>query len=158
MNRTDPRGAAIRVALLRAGDETLLLGAAPDVFDDPLDPAAARAFLADPRHHIAVAIDRGRVVGFASAVHYDHPDAPHPELWINEVGVAASHEGRGLGKSLVAALLDTGRALGCRSAWVLTHRSNARAMRLYASAGGVAAEEDCVMFEFALRSGADGDG
>ena len=146
---------SVNINVLSAGDYAVLANAAPDVFDDPLDPAAARAFLADPRHHIAVAIDAGRVIGFASAVHYGHPDERHPELWINEVGVAASHEGRGLGKALVAALLEAGRALGCKSAWVLTHRSNARAMRLYASAGGVAAEEDSVMFEFALRP--DGD-
>ena len=55
-------------------------------------------FLADSRHHLAVAVDEGRVVGMASAVHYVHPDKP-PELWINEVGVAPTHRGLGIGRA-----------------------------------------------------------
>jgi aminoglycoside 6'-N-acetyltransferase I len=29
---------------------------APGVFDDPINPARAAEFLADPRHHLAVAL------------------------------------------------------------------------------------------------------
>ena len=48
-------------------------------------------------------------------------------------------------------MMDQGRALGCRQAWVLTSRSNAAAMRLYAGlAGQEASEEAQVMFEFQL--------
>lgn len=46
----------------------------PGVFDDPIIAKATSAFLADPRHHLVVAIASGTVVGFASAVHYVHPD------------------------------------------------------------------------------------
>jgi GNAT superfamily N-acetyltransferase len=102
---------------------------------------------------VAVAIDQGQVVGFASGVHYVHPDKP-AELWINEVGVAASHQGRGLGGAVVRALLQHARRLGCREAWVLTDRTNSAAMRLYASTGGLEAEGDHVMFNFDL--GRDG--
>src|SRR5262245_22590933 len=108
----------------------MLDNVAPGVFDDPIDWPATRAFLSDPRHHLAVALDANVVVGFASAVHYVHPDKPTPELWINEVGVAQTHQGRGVGKALIAALLELGRALGCAEAWVLTDRDNERAMRL----------------------------
>ena len=83
-----------------------------------------------------VAIDAGQVVGFASGVDYLHPDKP-PELWINEVGVAPSHQGQGLGKRLMACLLDHGRTLGCANAWVLTDHGNAAARSLYVAAGGV---------------------
>jgi len=65
-----------------------------EVFDNPINAEWTREFLADPRHHIAVAIDDGLVVGFASGVHYIHPDKP-AELWINEVGVAPAHRRRG---------------------------------------------------------------
>jgi aminoglycoside 6'-N-acetyltransferase I len=88
-------------------------------------------------------------VGFASAVHYIHPDKPS-ELWINEVGVAPTHRRRGLAKDLLRALFDAGRALGCREAWVLTDRSNEAAMRLYAEVGGIEAPGDTVMQEFRL--------
>ena len=140
----------IEDSLHRMPITTQLLTAA-DVFDDPIDPRAAAEFLADPRHHIAVALDAGVVVGFVSAVHYVHPDKPAPEMWINEVGVAASHRGQGVGRAVVAAMLDRARALGCTEAWVLTERDNPAAMRLYASGGGVEAPSDSVMFTFRLK-------
>jgi ribosomal protein S18 acetylase RimI-like enzyme len=140
----------VEVRLLRRGDEQLLATVAADVFDDPLDAAATAAFLADPRHHLAVALDDGAVVGFASAVVYVHPDKPQPELWINEVGVASSHQRRGLGRELLKALLEVARREHCSEAWVLADRSNTGAQEFYASLGGMRAPEDAVMFTFTL--------
>jgi ribosomal protein S18 acetylase RimI-like enzyme len=140
----------VEVRLLRRGDEQVLAAVADDVFDDPLDAAATAAFLADPRHHLAVAIDSGVVVGFASAVVYVHPDKPQPELWINEVGVASTHQRRGLGRELLHALLDVARREGCSEAWVLADRSNTGAQDFYASLGGTRAPDDAVMFTFTL--------
>ena len=68
-----------------------------------------------------VALDAGVVVGFVSAVLYVHPDKPSPELWINEVGVAPSHQRRrASGVGCWQATLADARATGCREAWVLT--------------------------------------
>lgn len=138
------------VRLLGEGSAATLARVADGVFDDPLDPAATATFLADPRHHIAVALVDGVVVGFASAVHYVHPDKPAPELWINEVAVAAAYRSRGVGTAIVRALLEKARALGCTEAWVLTERDNTSAMRLYAGAGGQEADQDTVLFAFPL--------
>lgn len=121
--------------LLTPGDAALLERAAEDVFDNPVDPALARAFLADPRHHIVAAIDDEVVVGFISAIDYIHPDKP-ADLWINETGVAASHQRQGLAKAMLTAMLNHGRAIGCTTAWVLTDRTNAAANALYRAAGG----------------------
>lgn len=140
----------IDIRVLHAGEEGVLANVADDVFDHAIDPGVAGSFLADPRHHIAVAIDEGRVVGFASGVHHIHPDKVLPELFVNEVGVAPSHRGRGLGKAVVTALLQHARELGCGEAWVLTDRANTAAMRLYAACGAVDAPTDHVMFEFDL--------
>ncbi len=125
----------VEIKILQAGDEAVLDRVAPDVFDNAVDPALVREFLADPRHHIAVAVDDGLVVGFASGVDYIHPDKP-AELWINEVGVAPSHHGQGLGKAVMRALLQVGRERGCREAWVVTNVGNAAARALYVSVGG----------------------
>ena len=122
---------------------------APGVFDNDLDPRLVAEFLSDNRHHLAVAVDNGQVIGFASGVHYVHPDKPS-ELWINEVGVASEHHGRGVGKAVIQALLQHAERLGCREAWVLTDRSNHAAMRLYASTGGQEGPPDHVMFTFLL--------
>ena len=147
---------AIEIKVLRQDDEAVLARVAPGVFDDPVDARAAGEFLADPRHHLAVAVEDGVVVGFASAVHYVHPDKARPELWINEVGVAPTHQGRGVGKAVLRAMLEVARGLGCGEAWVLTERANAPAMRLYASLGGEEAPEDAVMFTFSFGDGPRG--
>jgi aminoglycoside 6'-N-acetyltransferase I len=147
---------AIEIKLLGRQDAGVLANIAPDVFDDPIDAGRAEEFLADPRHHLAVAVEDGLVVGFVSAVHYVHPDKPRPELWINEVGVAATHRGRGLGTRLLRAVFATARGLGCAEAWVGTDRANTAAMRLYAAAGSTEAPTDLVMFTFRLDGGAPG--
>lgn len=139
------------IKILTADESAILDNVAPDVFDHDIDPKLVAEFLADDRHHLAVAIDEGQVIGFASGVHYVHPDKP-PELWINEVGVADSHQGRGIGKALMRALLGHGGKLGCTEAWVLTERSNQAARALYASTGGHEAPEDPVMFSFSINS------
>jgi ribosomal protein S18 acetylase RimI-like enzyme len=127
--------ADIDIRVLGPGDEALLLGAAPDLFDNPVEPGLAQAFLEEPSHRIAVAIDAGVVVGFASGVRYVHPDKPW-SLWINEVGVAPTHRRRGLAACVVRALLGSARQAGCAEAWVGTERSNAAAIALYEAVGG----------------------
>jgi ribosomal protein S18 acetylase RimI-like enzyme len=132
---------ATEIKVLRRGDESTLMNVAAEVFDNPIDPKLAREFLEDPRHHIAVAIDDALVVGFASGVHYIHPDKP-AELWINEVGLAPTHRRRGLGKAVLKALFEVGKAHNCKVAWVLTDRGNVAAMALYSSVGGTEGADD----------------
>jgi ribosomal protein S18 acetylase RimI-like enzyme len=139
----------IETRILQRGDHALLNNVVPDVFDNDLDDRLVSEFLSDPRHHIAVALDSGRVIGFASGVHYVHPDKP-AEMFINEVGVASEYQGRGLGKAIMKTLLDHARSLGCVNAWVLTERSNKAAMALYASTGGRESAPDEVMLTFPL--------
>jgi aminoglycoside 6'-N-acetyltransferase I len=128
------------------------LARAVDVFDHPVDAALAAEFLADPRHHLAIAIDDGRIVGMASGVHYIHPDKA-PELWVNEVGVAPSEQGRGIGRRVLRVLLDHGRALGCGEAWLLTDDANAAARRMYAAAGGRESPQIMITFDLGADPG-----
>ena len=139
----------IDIKSLSQGDEEILNHVASDVFDNELNENLVAEFLADSRHHIVVAIDAGLVVGFASAVHYIHPDK-QPELWINEVGVAPTHQRQGIGKKLLQKLFAIAKLLGCNQAWVLTNRSNTPAMALYASVAESETPEDVVMFNFSL--------
>jgi ribosomal protein S18 acetylase RimI-like enzyme len=146
---------AIEIKVLQRGDECVLMNVAAEVFDNPIDAELTREFLEDARHHIAVAIDDSLVVGFASGVHYVHPDKP-PELWINEVALAPTHRRRGLGKAVLNALLDVGRTHRCNVAWVLTDRTNVAAMALYSSVGGAegaddtGSADDMIGYSFAL--------
>jgi aminoglycoside 6'-N-acetyltransferase I len=126
---------SVEIRVLGPDDAAVLRRVADDVFDDAVDPALTAEFLNDPRHALCVAIDDGVVVGMASGVRYVHPDKPS-ELWINEVGVAPTHQRRGLAKRILAELLAHARREGCREAWVQTDLDNAAARALYAAAGG----------------------
>lgn len=139
----------VEIRVLAAGDEALLL-AASDVFDQDARPDLVAEFLADPRHHIAVATAGDRVVGFVSAVHYVHPDK-EPQLWVNEIGVVPDYRAKGVGSELVRTMLAVGRTHGCSEAWVLTESDNEAAKHLYASTGGVQSTGDAVMFEFPIE-------
>jgi ribosomal protein S18 acetylase RimI-like enzyme len=140
-------------------DEAHVLGRVdPDVFDGPLQDDLVREFLQDPRHHIAVAVDDGStVVGMASGVHFVHPDK-RAQLFVNEVGVAASHQGQGIGLRLMAELLAHGRRIGCSEGWVATETDNSAARALYRKAGGKEAPEAIVMYTFDLAAPASEDG
>ncbi len=140
---------APEIKILRSGDQAILDNVAPGVFDNSLNPQLVTEFLGDKRHHLVVAVDQAQVIGLASGVHYVHPDKPS-EMWINEVGVAPSHQGQGVGKAMIQELLQHAKRLGCREAWVLTDRTNQAAMCLYASTGGQEAPRDQVMFTFFL--------
>ena len=85
-----------------------------------------------------------------SSVIYVHPDKAAPELWINEVGVAPTHQGKGIGKMLMQRTLEEAKRSGCSEAWVLTDRGNQAAMALYKSAGGIEDVPDSTMFTFEL--------
>lgn len=143
----------VEIRLLGPMDAPILERVDPEVFDDPVDPELSAEFLADPRHHLAVALDRGTVVGMASAVDYVHPDKP-VELWINEVGVAPEYRRAGIGRRLLEALFDLSRELGCREAWVATEHDNAPAKGLYTSVDGE--PESCVVYSFKLADGSRG--
>ncbi len=141
---------ATEVRMLETTEGTVLSNVAPGVFDDDVSAALAREFLADPRHHIAVAIASGVVVGFASGVHYVHPDKP-AEMWVNEVAVAPTHQRQGIGRAVVQCLLDHSRAIGCREAWVLTDYGNAAARSVYGACGGEEGVDPALMVSFNLR-------
>ena len=126
----------IEIRRLGAGDLAVLDA---DMFDGPVIARYAEAALTNPNHHLVVALDGARVVGFASGVHYTQPDKA-PVLFVDEVGTADAYQRRGIATALVRALLDHGRSLGCTEAWLLTEADNAPARAFYAAIGGT--EED----------------
>jgi ribosomal protein S18 acetylase RimI-like enzyme len=127
----------LKFLLVDAANAAVLQHAAPDVFDGPVDPHWTAEFVADRRHHLIVAVQDDVVVGMVSAVDYVHPDKA-PQLWINELGVAPSHQRRGIGLALVQRMLAHGRSIGCTEAWVGTEVENVAARSLYERAGGEA--------------------
>jgi ribosomal protein S18 acetylase RimI-like enzyme len=128
----------IEIRQVGPGDEALFDRIAAEVFDEPVDRARLVAYLAEPGHHMLVALHAGEVVAQVAAVVHRHPDKPS-ELYIDEVGVTPALQRRGIARKMLDAMLALGKALGCEEAWVGTESDNAPARGLY-EARGVAAE------------------
>lgn len=126
---------AITYLRLGPADLGLLLDVPEDLFDNPVDPLQAQAFLDRPGHVLYLALDGREAVGFASGAVLLHPDKP-PALFVNEVGVREAWQRQGIGRGLLTRLFDHGRALGCKGIWLGTEPGNEAALALYRSLGG----------------------
>jgi ribosomal protein S18 acetylase RimI-like enzyme len=141
----------IEIRLLGQGDEALFDNVADEVFDEPVDPVRLAAYLAEPGHHMIVAVHDGVVVGQVAAVVHRHPDKP-TELYIDEVGVAPAYQRQGIARRMLDAMLAHGKAIGCEEAWVGTEPENLPARGLYEQrrSPGDAEAEPFVMYVFRL--------
>lgn len=110
-----------------------LLAAVPGARAD-----AAAAFLADERNVAYGAYTAsGDPAGYVRAVVLTRPDDVRPQVFLYDVEVRATARREGHGRALVSALLADCARLGASEMFVLTNRSNAAAMALYASTGAV---------------------
>lgn len=139
----------IETRLIGAADFDLLVSADTSVFDNPVDPVLARAYLAHPDTEIALATDGGKVVGMATGLFHFHPDKPL-EFFVNEVGVAESHQRRGIAKKLMELLFEAARERGVSYAWVGTETDNDAANALYKSLGS--SGQEMMFYEFDLHA------
>ena len=135
----------ISVRMLGATD-VALFDDDPTGFIDGIDAGVAAALLDDPSRHVAIAIAGGHIVGVAFALQREGR-----ELVVADVAVAPSHRRRGVGRRLLAALLERGRAVGCREASVEAAHDDAALRALCAAAGGVEETPARVRVAFALR-------
>lgn len=126
---------SVTLRLLGPGDDGVLDRVAEEVFDEPVDPSRLRAYLAEPGHLLLLALDGDLVVGQCAAVVHRHPDKA-ADLYVDEVGVAPSHQRRGIARLLMEAMLAEGRRRGCEEAWLGTEPDNEAARALYAGLGG----------------------
>ena len=127
--------AEIEIRRLGPDDAALLGRVAEGVFDHPVRPDRAAAFLACPSHLMVVARADGLVVGMGSAVVYLHPDKD-PQMWINEIGTGDAWRRQGIATRVLRALFAEAEARGCDYAWLGTEEDNAPARALYRRAGG----------------------
>ncbi len=121
--------------LLGPGDASLLDRVAEEVFDEPIRPNRAAAYLAEPGNLMLVALDGDLVVGQCAGVIHRHPDKP-TELYVDELGVSPAWQRQGIGAELMRRILDEGRARGCEEAWLGTEPDNVAANALYAGLRG----------------------
>jgi aminoglycoside 3-N-acetyltransferase I len=123
----------VEIRRLGPGDEDAVL-AAPELFDDPPQAEATRRFLVEPTHHLFLAEEDGRAVGFITGVETTHPDKG-TEMFIYELGVVPAARRRGVATALVRSLAEIARDRGCYGMWVGTEADNEAAQGTYRKAG-----------------------
>lgn len=120
---------------VRPGDEGLFARVAADVFDHAVDPAGIATYLATPGHVLVVAMSEGEIVGQCACIVQRYPDGRPASLYVDNVGVAPSHQRRGLATRMLDVAFDVGRRQGCAEAWLATEPGNAAARALYGARG-----------------------
>jgi ribosomal protein S18 acetylase RimI-like enzyme len=123
----------LEIRRLGPGDEPAVL-AAGDLFDGEPDERWTSAFLAEPGHHLLVAFDGGRAVGFVTGVEMLHPDKGR-EMFLYELSVGEEWRRQGVAKALLAELAAIARDRDCYDMWVLTEDDNEAAVAAYQSSG-----------------------
>src|SRR5262249_34018825 len=101
--------------------------------ETPLAPRGASAFLSDPDLLTWAAFAGQEVVGFVFCHVLRMRKEPARELLLYEIGVRSGWRRQGVGRRLVAAMVDWMRAEGIFTAWVLAGHEGAE--RFYAACG-----------------------
>ncbi len=125
----------VKIRALGADDIAFLENVPEGVFDFPVIPEQARAFLASDNHRIVVALRDARVVGMATGVILLHPDKA-PVLHVSEVGVHEDFQRQGIGRRLMKSLMNSARRDGIEGVWLATEADNEAARGLYRALGG----------------------
>jgi GNAT superfamily N-acetyltransferase len=137
----------MEIRILNPGDEDLLIQGVDLADEGPLSRERASSHLADADLVSIVAVEDGQTVGFIYGHVLRRFEAT--SFFIYSVDTVPSHQRRGIGKAMIAALDGVGKSGRWDEMFVFTNRGNAAAMALYASAGGVSPPpDDVVMFDF----------
>ncbi len=139
-------GQPITIRNLGPEDAHILDRVAKGVFDNPVDPSFAYAFLATRVNEIVVALSAGEVVGFASGTVLMHPDKPRG-FFVNEVGVGDDFRRQGIAGRVLRRLVELARDRGCEEIWLATEEDNVPARGLYRKEGATETE-GIVMYTF----------
>lgn len=99
----------------------------------PLEPAAARRYLANPAVLHWVAVEDGSVTGFLYCLLVPLRSGAGQELLLYEIGVRRAFRRRGTGRALLAHLEGWMRAGGVDVVWVLA--DNESAVEFYRGCG-----------------------
>ncbi len=132
-------GNPITIRCLGPEDAFVLDRVKDGVFDNPIDPGRAWAFLATRVNVLVVALDGGEVIGFAYGTTMLRVDKP-TAFYVDEISVHEAYRRQGIGKKLLRRIEDEARERGCQSLWLATDGDNAEARGLYDALDGTALE------------------
>ncbi len=117
--------------------------------DDITDLTFARFLDEREQMVMLVARDEGRMVGFATVIQHHSTWARQGYIYLEDLFVAQSVRGKGVGRKLIAAVVAHAQSEHCERVYWVTHHYNQAARRLYDS---VAAEQGFVTYFAAMPS------
>jgi aminoglycoside 3-N-acetyltransferase I len=113
------------------------------------DVAQGQRFLADDATNaLFLAEVDGVGVGFATANRLQRFDARQAEVLLYEIAVRDEYQRQGIGRALVAEVLDWAREVGADEVWVLADSDNTRACAFYTATGGEPFVPNSTMFTY----------
>jgi len=113
-----------------------------DLFPD--DPWSLEMFWSElaevphSRFYVVADVD-GEIAGYAGLMTQAGTTPGSVEGWVQNIAVARTHQGEGLGKTLLEALLDEALRRNCAEIWLEVRTDNDSAQRLYTRYGFEAA-------------------
>lgn len=113
-----------------------------------IDEKSAELFLADPRNYFFACIEEGKIIGYVCGYELCRLDSSGHMLYIHGVGVHADYRRQGIGRGMMAAVLQTCRLQGMGKAFLYAHKENNAACALYEASGGTASRSDKVSYYF----------
>jgi ribosomal protein S18 acetylase RimI-like enzyme len=119
------------------------------------DPRPNADFFKDPKNVFLVSRTGGQLSGFLWAHVLVSPHSSGPKLLLYSIDVFGPFRRRGIATFLIRHLKKIARTWRCREMFVPTGRNNLAAVALYRSTGGVAPNDDDVVFVYdreALRA------
>jgi ribosomal protein S18 acetylase RimI-like enzyme len=93
------------------------------------------ALLAHPAHHVFLAYDGTRVIGFSVCILGFSTFEARPLMNIHDIGVLAEYRGRGVGRHLMDRIERRARDLNCCKLTLEVRRDNLPARGLYTKLG-----------------------
>jgi len=102
-----------------------------------------KLFLSEKQNIALVAKIDGKVIGLIYGYSLTRIDAKLPQFFIYSVDIHPAYQDRGYGSLFVNHAIDWAGENGFSESFVLTHKDNPRACRVYEKAGMKHSESDC---------------
>jgi ribosomal protein S18 acetylase RimI-like enzyme len=144
-----PKSTIERVARIDSGT---LEQVKADFPDHNWEPASVEAFLADSSNILILAKSAERVSGILTGHRLARLDDKKATVLLYEIDVHPDFRKQGIASEMINSLKEEARSSGASEVWVITNKSNGAATALYENTGGVAKNDDDVVFEYPLEN------
>jgi len=119
--------------------------------DHQWEAASAARFCADAANVLLLAYRGEMLCGLLIAYRLQCLDGRRAQLFIDEVDVHEDSWRRGVGRAMLASIMQIAREMDAGEVWVQTHASNAPAVGLYRAVGGVPEDPDETIVSFGFK-------